>query len=220
MKKLILLVLLFITACANSKEEKTILDRANCILPCWNGIIAGKTTKDELINILKNSLDIDQKSIKITNEPWNMFDNQIYFSFHQIWTLNQKPRERGNAYLKNDKVSKLALCGEIKTTIGDIVEQAGEPKDIISGDNFYGGRTVILTNLSIGISYSYTTDLDKLEITPDTQISCLEIFDPLLYDDMLEAKFFSNGYYNAEETLKAQYPWNGYGNLDEKYPPR
>jgi hypothetical protein len=221
MKKLSLLILLFITACASSVEKKTILDMSNCILPCWNGIIAGETTEDELLNILEDLPDIDQQTIKVTNESWNMFDNQIYFSFRQNWTLNQKPKLRGNIYLKNNTVSKLALCGEIGTTIGDIVKQAGEPENIISGNNFYGGRTVILTNPSMGISFSYTTtDLDKLEVTADSPISCLEIFDPLLYEDMLEATFFSNGYYNAEETLKVQYPWNGYGNLDEKYPPR
>jgi len=42
----------------------------------------------------------------------------------------------------------------------------------------------------------------------------------LLYEKMLEAKFFSSGSYNAEETLKVMYPWDGYGSLDEKYPPR
>ncbi|MCL4275402.1 MAG: hypothetical protein KJZ77_16135 [Anaerolineales bacterium] len=220
MKRLILFFFLLIVACGSLPDEYSILDRSNCVLPCWNGITAGQTTEKELLEILKGLPDIDQKTIKITNEPWNIFDNQTFFSFHQNWSLNQAPRLQGYVYIINNEVSKLAFCGEIKTSVGDIIEQIGEPENIISGNNFYGGRTVILVHPSKGVSFSYTTELDQLEINSDTQISCLEIFDPLLYKEMLEAKFFSNGYYNTEETLRVMYPWDGYGNLDEKYPPR
>jgi hypothetical protein len=168
-----------------------------------------------------SSYDIDQKSIQNENRPdESIFDNKILFSFHQGWTLSQRPKIEGESRISNDVVSDLIICGEIKTSMGQLVEVVGEPETIISGNNFYGGRTIILTNSQNGVSYWYTTELNNLEITPDTQIECLKIFDPLLYEKMLEAKFFSNGYYNAEETLKVWYPWDGYGNLDEKYPPR
>lgn len=220
MKRLMFLLLFVTTACMSAPDESSILDRSDCSLPCWNGIVAGQTTETELLGILEDLPDIDQQSIEVTNDSWNMFDNQMFFSFHQNWSFNQDTKLRGYVYLINNKVSKLAFCGEIKTTIGDITEQIGEPENIISGNNFYGGRTVILTYPLKGVSFSYTTQLDNLEINSDTQISCLEIFDPQLYEAMLEAKFFSNGYYNAEETLRVMYPWDGYGNLDEKYPPR
>jgi hypothetical protein len=221
MKKLILLAFLFVVACGTSSDESSILDKSSCNLPCWNNIVAGQTTEAELLKILENLPDIDQKSIQNENRsPESIFGNKILFSFHQGWTLNQRPKIEGESRISNNTVSDLIICGEIKTSIGELVEVVGEPENIISGDNFYGGRTVILTNPQNGVSYWYTTELNNLEITPDTQIDCLKIFDPLLYEEMLEAKFFSNGYYNAEETLKVWYPWNGYGNLDEKYPPR
>jgi hypothetical protein len=220
MKKLSWFLLLFLTACAPSVEERTILNRSNCVLPCWNGIIAGQTTRAELLEILDNLPDVDQKSIRTTDEAWNIFDDQFYFSFRQRWTLNQQPRLRGEGGIKNSVVSDLILCGEINVYMGNLVEQLGDPESIISGNNFYGGRTVILTHSQKGVSYWYTTELDSLEIAPDTSIDCIKIFDPELYEEMLEAKFFSAGYYNAEETLRVMYPWDGYGNLDEKYPPR
>jgi hypothetical protein len=220
MKKLILLIVLFIVSCGKSSSEISILDRSNCKLPCWNGIVAGQTTEDELLKILGNLPDIDQASIQNSNQPWNIFDNQIFFSFQQGWRLSQRPKLRGEVYITNKRVSELTLCGEINTTMGALVETIGEPEHIISGNNIGGGRTVILTNSRKGVSFSFTTELDSLEITPSTQIDCIRIFDPALYEKMLDARFFSNGYYNAEETLRVWYPWNGYGNLDEKYPPR
>ena len=220
MKKLVMLICLFIVACGSSSDEVSILDRSTCKLPCWNDVVAGQTTEDELLNILENLADVDPETIWNTNQAWNIFDDQVYFSFRQGWTLSQRPILRGEAYITNDTVSELILCGEINTSMGELTEQIGEPEGIVSGNNFYGGRTVILIDSQDGVSYWYTTDLDKLEINSDTSIDCLKIFDPSLYEEMLEAKFFSAGYYNAEETLRVMYPWDGYGNLDEKYPPR
>ncbi len=100
MKKLILLFFLLITACVSSSaDEKSILDKSSCILPCWNGVVAGKTTEAELLQVLEHLPYIDQKSIEITNEPWNIFDNQIFFSFLQDWTLEQRPKLRGEIYI-------------------------------------------------------------------------------------------------------------------------
>lgn len=220
MKKLILLIFLFIVSCGNIPDEMSILDQSSCKLPCWNGVVAGQTTEDDLLKILENLPDVDPETIRTTNQAWNIFDDQFYFSFRQEWTLNQRSKLQGEGAIKNNTVSDFILCGEINTTMGELVEQIGEPESIISGNNFYGGRTVIITDSQKGVSYWYTTELDNLEIAPDTSMDCLKIFDPSLYEAMLEAKFFSNGYYNAEETLKVMYPWDGYGNLDEKYPPR
>jgi hypothetical protein len=100
------------------------------------------------------------------------------------------------------------------------VEAVGEPEYIISGNDIGGGRTIILIDSQNGVDYSYTTELNNLEITADTPIDCVQSFDPSLFEKMLDAKLFSSGYYNAEETMKVWYPWDGYGNLDEKYPPR
>lgn len=221
MKKLSLLFLLLIlTACSNSSDQMSILDRSDCAFPCWNGIVVGKTSEAELVRILETLPDVDQESIEATGASGNVFEITIFFSFRQGWTFEQRPKLRGNANITDDKLGALTFCGEINTTIGELVEQVGEPENIISGNNIGGGRTAILTLPSEGVAFWYTAELSNLEITPDTQIDCIQLFDPSLYNKMLDAKRFSAGYYNAEETLRVMYPWDGYGNLDEKYPPR
>jgi hypothetical protein len=220
MKKVFLLFFLFITACGKSSDEMSILEKSSCKLPCWNDIVVGQTTKGEVLKILENLPDIDSESIKNTNRTWDIFDDQITFSFHQDWSFGQQSRLRGYAYIKDNIISVLLFCGEINTTMNVLVKAVGEPEYIISGNDYSGGRLVILIQSKTGVSYSYTTELSNLEINPDTQIDCVQSFDPSLFEKMLEAKLFSGGYYNAEETLRVMYPWDGYGNLDEKYPPR
>lgn len=220
MKKLVVLLCLFVVACGSMLNEISILDRSSCKLPCWNDIVAGQTTEDELLDILANLPDVDPESIRSTNQTWDIFDHQTTFSFIQDWSFDQKPKLRGYADINDDVVSALSFCGKINTTMGALAETLGEPEYIINGDDFSGGRLVILIHPKTGVSYSYTAKLSNLEITPDTQIDCIQSFDPLLYEEMLDAGLFSNSGYSAEETLRVMYSWDGYGNLDEKYPPR
>jgi hypothetical protein len=221
MKKLYLLsLLLILVACSNMEDQKSILNSSDCAFPCWNGIVAGETTEAELLTILRALPDIDQESIEITDASGSVFDKNVFFSFRQGWIFEQRPKIRGYADIADNKLGALAFCGEINTQMGELIEVVGEPENIISGNDIGGGRTAILTLPSVGVSFWYTAELANLDITSDTQIDCLESFDPSLYNEMLEAKRFSAGYYNAEDTLKIMYRWDGYGNLDKKYPPR
>jgi len=226
MKKFCLVFLILLSACKASTSDKSvsILEGSACNLPCWNNITPGVTTEDEIVHFLENSDDIDQKSIQIDNQPRSIFDNHIFFSMRQSWSLNQYPKIRSDIYIINNIVSDLIICGELNVSINDVVSEIGEPENIISGDNLTGSRTVIFLNPHHGVSYIYDTanlpDELKHEISPDIEIICLNLFDAIMYGDLMDIGFFSSGHYNAEETLKVMYPWDGYGNLDEKYPPR
>ena len=219
-----LMILLASSCVPSAKNQISILEKSNCALPCWNNIKVGQTTQDEILQFLETSSDIDQKSIQIDNHSWKIFDSQIFFSFDQGGLLDQYPDIQVDIRFSNNIVSELIVCGELYTTIGDIVEQIGEPESIISGDNLDGNRNVILITSKTGVAYWYTTDKSlgkaKYEMSPETKVECLNVFEPSLYEEMMEVGLFSMGHYNAEETLRVMYPWDGYGNLDEKYPPR
>lgn len=224
MKKLLLIIILLITSCAKPPIDTSILEQSSCELPCWNNIVAGQTTEKEALQILEDLPIVDQASIENTNQHWNMFDNQVYFSFKQDRTLNQPPQIRGSMDITDNIVSGLILCGEINTSMGDIVAATGEPDGILGGGNIDGSRIVILINSQKGLSYWYTfkktPESQRYEITPYTPVNCINLFDPRLYEKLLDATLLSDGHYNAEETLKVMYPWDGYGDLDEKYPLR
>lgn len=227
MKKLILLIFVLTVACTEQERppEISILEMSSCELPCWNDIVAGQTTEVDLLQILTSLSIVDQGSIQNTHQPWSIFDDQINFSLREDESLNQEARIRGYVDVTRDIVSGLMMCGEMSTSVGDIVQATGEPESILSGDLIeQPGRLVILINSRKGISYWYTAqksrDSHRYEITSDASVGCVYMFDPDLYEELLDAKLLSSGHFNAEETLKVMYPWNGYGDLNEKYPPR
>jgi hypothetical protein len=216
--------MLVVSACATTAQDVSLLDTSGCELPCWNNFVVGQTTQDEILQFLKTSSDIDPNSIQNDNRPWKIFDNHIFFAFDQGGFLNRHPERNVEIRVSNNIVTNIIICGELHTAMSDIVEQIGEPEYIISGDNLDGHRNVILINPASGVSYWYTTDpsLGELayELTSEVGIKCLDLFDPSLYEEMMEVGLFSMGHYNAEETLRVMYPWDGYGNLEEKYPPQ
>lgn len=220
MKKILLVISLFIVSCGDLSHEVSILDKSTCEFPCWNGIVVGETTEHDLLKILSDSPEIDQASIKNNRLSQSIFDNQIYFSFRQGWTLSQQPQLQGQVDITDSKVSTLIFCGKINTTMSRLIEEIGEPEHIITGNAIGGGRNVILIDSKNGVSYWFTADLSNLEIVPTTQIGCIHLFDSSIYETLLEIGAFSAGYYNAEETKRVWYEWDGYGDLDEKYPPR
>jgi len=87
-----------------------------------------------------------------------------------------------------------------------------------------GGSFIVAINEDIGVQFMYdTADIPsqlRTKIVPEIPIKCLTYFAPEFYNDMLEAGLVAMGQLNAEQTLEAMQPWGGYGNLDEKYPPR
>ena len=224
MKKLVLLIFLFNIACQSTSNEISILNKSSCILPCLNGITVGQTSRDEVLRFIESLADVNEKSIQITNDASDVFDQRISFYFERVGLFSRDPRMLMDFHITNNIVIDMIVCNKLNTTMSDIVEQIGEPQSIISGDDFDGNRNVILINSAKGVSYWYTTDpsLGELQykITPEVEIECLHLFEPSLYEEIMDTGSFSMGYYSAEETLRVMYPWDGYGNIAEKYPPR
>jgi len=226
MKRFYILLLVLLSSCNALLGEKpvSILQASACRLPCWNNIRPGETTEKDVLNFLESSEVIDQDSIQIDDQPRNIFDNHIFFSLRQQWSLDPHPKVRADLYIIDNIVSDLIVCGDLGIAINDIVDAIGEPEYILSGDNLTGSRTVILLNPQDGVSYSYDTanlpESRMYELASDIKVICLNLFDLAIYINLMEIGFFSSGHYNVEETLRVMYPWDGYGNLDEKYPPR
>jgi hypothetical protein len=226
----LVLLLLFAASCTAQPVKFSILDGSSCELPCWHGIVPGKTTKEEYLKLIENvSFEENQLStVLIEGETENLFDGVIASRIESRRLLNVNLDLWIQAFWTSDNLIRyIEVCGDenkINTTIGDIFNESGPPEFIISGGNHLGGIDVVLVNPKVGESFWYQTNRlpENMQqiISPDIVIRCLDLFDTTMYQDMLEEGFFSMGYYNAEETLRVLYPWNGFGNLNEKYPPR
>jgi hypothetical protein len=224
-KKIWLVMFFLLTSCtASVGDQISITKTSDCVLPCWNSIVAGQTKEQDAVQIISSLSFIDKESVLITKKPWNIFDNQIFFSFTARSGFKNKNPRLSEIDVLDGLVRVFTLCGELHTTMGEIVQEIGEPEMIVSGGSIAGGRDVILIKPKEGVSYWYNTkDVPKaveFEINQQIEVQCLSLFDPAIFEELLDAGMFSMGHYNAEETMRVIYPWAGYGNLDEKYPPR
>jgi hypothetical protein len=199
------------------------LSSPNCNPPCWQNIIPGKTTEEEVINNLKNNSIVDQKSITLQGGRWNTFDDAIY-------SLFKNGEIKSEIYFLNGKVALMTFSGDLNTTFNQAVTAFGDPEYIINIPQWGGlpgypdpSFSITALNPSKGIKFSYDTrDVGgniKLELTPENKITRISYFDPNKYKNILDAGMFSEGFLKDGEAEKFMVIWNGYGEIDKKYPP-
>lgn len=193
---------------------------SNCEMPCWNGIIPGKTSTEELLTILDNLSWVDKKSIAMINVPWKIYDNEIYFSLDPNWLKWYESAIEVEAFIKNGKVVIVSFYGKTRVPIGEIIRKYGMPEGVVTVGSHRGEPIINAIIASKGIAFISVINTTDMDITEETPITGLVLFDPALYQAILGTGIFSDGNFTAEQTMKIMYPWNGYGNIDEKYPLR
>lgn len=217
MKKALLLILLFITACTLASTEVSVLDESSCKPPCWNGITPGETSYSQASQVVKSLDELDSENVADINLPWKIFDKRIWFYLYKD-SSQVKVQTDGAIYFLDDKVIALLLQRNIGKTFSEMIEIVGEPEVIISMPFVGGGPVVMAINASEGIMFEFYADSDRLQ--PETEIDNVMFFDNTHYEELLDAEMFSLGSYDAKETRKIMYPWKGYGKIDELYPSR
>ena len=220
-QRILLIIIMAVTV--SCKEEYTVLfpDRS-CESPCWNGIMPGKTTEEELLADLKNIPTIVEDSIYIYGQS-DIFDNLVCFSLPS--------KVEAEVYIIKDKVVLILFKGKPGITIGQVIEQIGQPEYIITNPTAvhvsFGLSLNILVHgiyLSKGIGFRYDSGKYnialKSKITPERKLDLFYYFDPNLYLQLAETGMFGHGAnITPQKALMLLQPWSGYGVIGEKYPP-
>jgi len=220
MKQVYLLIILMLTSCTVIGKHPSVLDDSSCDAPCWNGITVGITTEEEMLTILRDLPVVDQ-NIAVLN-AWQIYDGGLNFYLYPNGLYKHNVVVESNFI--HGKVAYIGFCGDPGVSFDDVIKKVGEPKNILILGSPSGGSFIVAINEDIGVQFMYdTADIPsqlRTKIVPEIPIKCLTYFAPEFYNDMLEAGLVAMGQLNAEQTLEAMQPWDGYGNLDEKYPPR
>jgi hypothetical protein len=212
-----------LAACNKTTTTVQLISNNICNLPCWQSIVTGKSSTEEVIGLLNNNENIDQKSIYLIEKPWNIFDEQVKFTF-------QEKNLSGEIYFIDDEAVLISLFGDMGLNFSKAIEILGLPKYIITIPTYSGPPGSMNMNFQIfslipndGIEFSYSTSdhglKSKTELLPENNISRISFFDPNMYNNLLDAGIFSEGLLNSLETTKYLVPWSGYGEIDQKYPP-
>lgn len=218
-KKILLssfLTLLWLVSACNSNSNQFQL-KTNCTLPCWNQLIPGKSTKEEVLIILSNLQVIDSKSIIISGPVLGIFDESIEFQIKSQPGIGSI-KIKGKAMFQSNQLSALHFYNtDIGITFGDVTELIDLPNEVITIGSRNGTPMVRLIKTSKGVSFGNSMG-HEINISPETSIDFLLLFPPDKYETILQSRILVDGFYDVTETKKITYPWKGYGNLDELYP--
>mgnify|MGYP001384054713 CR=1 FL=1 len=215
MKKYLIVLLLALTSCVPANNTHSILANQLCGKLCWNNIVVGTTTGQELLSIITALPHVNQDSIKVFDESTGIFDGRVFFSLYKDSTGKQS-LVKASAYTTDQKVVVIIFIGDLGIEFQDVVEAFGEPELVSAIWSHAGGIDVSVLNSSQGIEFGFGAKSEKASISPDTEINMLKIFDTNLYRYLLESNWLIPGY--EEFNL---YAWSGYGEIEEHYwPPR
>jgi hypothetical protein len=217
------LIVCLILMSSGCRTPTTSILASECQAPCWNGIVPGVTTKEDLLHILPSISAIDPKSIVIVSpNPLSIYSDLV--------VSKALTGEKITIALTDDKVISIIISGDLNMSFGEAIEKYGEPEYIIVFGTIGRGflwsdaiHTIVhAINPSKGVMFGYdASEAGKKwqsEISPGVKLDNVYYFDPKDFDRLADAKAFSAGNANAEETKGAMVPWSGYGKIGEKYP--
>jgi|WetSurMetagenome_2_1015567.scaffolds.fasta_scaffold112389_2 hypothetical protein len=224
MKKLKVTIISFIyifvlvSACQSRTPALTpVISDPTCEPPCWANIHPGKTTEMDVENILRDNPSVKDDSIY--KRPLEGFEGMIW---------NFKDGSDGQVRFKNGVVWSLGFASPINGSVNITLEQAikkyGEPEYVFS--RFvpvvpnWGAITFLYPKKGITYSYSSHVERNKYQgiLRPETPITSISYFPPENYQEIYDKSFINPPDWTAEIVKASIYPWNGYGNISEKYP--
>lgn len=206
--------LVFIVGCS-LLGPKSILDELVCEPPCWQSIIPGKTSRDEVKSLIYEMENIVTGSIFDLSPDSSHYHNKIGFDIENNGELiDVEINFIGNI------VSHIVLYLNLGVDIENAINVFGKPKMVYV--NSYPTARTYLINEELGVYYvtekrSYISSND--ELTPDTEVILITFFDNSVFTQWIEEGHFTDEWLKGEEFLARMYPWNGYGDVTEKYMP-
>jgi hypothetical protein len=210
----ILSIMILLTGCQKRSNQFTFFENPVCSPPCWENIVPGVTTKQELLERISSLEFVDKSSVYTDENPWEGFQGRVGFSFN-----NEYKSISFHSYLINDTVAAMVIQGDLNISLDQMIKYVGTPKNILLVH--HGDLFVSLFDLDKGFSLGYDTigrpDWWLSEIRPDIKVNMVIFLAPQYYQTILDARFLSYQQYNSNETLQMSLPWAGFGKIDTLY---
>ncbi len=172
-----------------------------CLLPCFYGIIPGRTTVTEtasLLGVPYPSHEALTWETKAPRRPWYTSDRYLP---NQIW-------------FDNEVVSSIAVHEQQDVTLQEIVDKYGEPEAITIGNpDIFNLADFILIYASKGIAFLGTFQPGEITYaqytpTPDIFVDSEVYFPPIPAINLTPRIVTQWGH---GDTVEGIYPWRGFG---------
>jgi len=171
------------------EERSVVLDDSTCSLPCWKGLIPGKSTSQDVLTTLPRLPFVKEESMHSDK----VSIDRINLSYTNIWWASSIPdvEYRGGEIRvdRDDIVSHIRVDLNYETTLEDVTKTLGEPDEVFSAlnsriPNYCYGTSLVWTKLGIRIDSIQVPY--KESITSNTPIEDVFFFE-LGSDEVLQA---------------------------------
>ena len=188
-----------------------VIHDTTCSPPCWKSIIPGKTSREEAGNILKNSSEVKQNSIR----TWSMVaaDDSIGWEF-----LPRTGDRFGDILINNDIVFGFSFYPDKNgLSLKTAISYFGEPENIVAINN---NSEIPYLSIYLGypskgiVLWSSVTPYhmgEAVKISSDTIIEGFWYFETNLYIQLMTSMYIAN--IDPKILSQSTYPWPGYGDI-------
>jgi hypothetical protein len=205
------------TSCTRRERlaDRSLLTDSPCAAPCWQGIIPGKTSKSQAIQILRNNMYVKEDSLQEAGtSEWGGATWQ--------WRVPGRRLQPGISW-QDDTVQEITLGLTYDLTIEQVVNKFGPPEALIASKGGVPEHWYWIINLyysQIGVQFkAYTREFSSL-LEPSTQVGVAQLFAPISLEERI-ANVYGGDTTSTERILAHEMdlirPWKGYGDLFEIY---
>jgi hypothetical protein len=211
-----------VAGCQILKARPSVIDGLVCAPPCWQNITPGETTEQEALKIVSALPLIDTESIQ--NLPPAQDIHSVYSRAIYAFFLPDDPSQTHLFIgIINNRVADIFLDGYWDLTLEKTFEKLGEPQYVLVAN--YGTEFAIGFIIPPkGIAFGYTTvgrpGWQRTKISSKITIEYIDFFDPNTYQQFLDSRTLTYGDLSGKEISERLVPWVGYGDIQEKYPPK
>ncbi len=202
----------------NTLVDDSLLSDIPCAAPCWQGIVPGKTSRSQALQILRNSPYVRDDSLE---EAGTAETGGVTW----WWSIPGR-RLQPSLVWQDGIVREITLGLTYDLTVHQIVSKFGPPESLDVGvggvpehqywivDLYYPGK---------GIQFkAYTSEYSSL-LEPSTEVGVAIYFVPSSLEERV-ANIYSHGendisgrHVVVSNIMSLMRPWKGYGDLFEVY---
>lgn len=202
------------TSISGKPVDRSLLTDQPCAVPCWYGIVPGKTCKDDLQILLEENEYIDH------SKPLEWFkfseDGNV---FEQVgWVSAASPQHGCNLMLRDEVVLELTCRLNYDLTLEQVIDRFGQPAGVYVS---IGGGEVVWHNYSFfypskGLTFVGTLRVDwsrntgDASLYPDLRLHSVSYFEPTTLHQYV-SHVLRLDEKTADEFIGAIQPWPGIG---------
>jgi hypothetical protein len=191
--------------------DRSLLSGDPCEPPCWQGLVPGFSTAQEVEDVLAASEYVKQDSVQ--RERWGGF-RTIWWESTASWASGSG---RNAAVIKGEMLQVLMLCLDYELALEDIVGRYGTPEKLWAARTSLGGVEVAVRLYYPGEGLIPTLVLQPTngyyELEPGSKVTAVRYFAPTSLEGLID--FGESIPFPPREYVDTDLAdWQGYGPID------